>query len=157
MKTAPIKRNPWPIAITAYFIVFFSGLVIFIVFATRQHVDLVRADYYEQEIRFQQQWERLNRTGQMSDPAAVAYDPNGEMITIHVPQARLGPVSGQIHFYRPSDARLDRQIPFAPGVDGTQRVDARLLRSGLWKVRVQWMANGQEYYLDHAVVIRARA
>src|SRR5947207_839195 len=56
------RRNPWPIAIIAYFAVFISFIVTFIVWASHQRVDLVRADYYEAEIKFQQQIDRVERS-----------------------------------------------------------------------------------------------
>jgi hypothetical protein len=156
--TPPLKpRNLWPIAITAFFIVVFTCLVGLIVFATRQRVDLVRADYYEEEIRFQQQLDRVNRTQRLSQPAAVGYDAAQRCITINLSPSPLGPVAGQIHLYRPSDARLDQELPLILGADGTQRLDASKLRGGLWKVRVQWAVANQEYYLDQPVVIRPHA
>jgi hypothetical protein len=158
MNTAePKRRNPWPITITAFFIVFFSGLVAFIIFASTQRVDLVRADYYEQEIHFQQQMERVNRTRNMADPAAVSYHSEQRCITIRLPSPPSGQATGQIHLYRPSDARLDQQFPLALQSDGTQRVDVSKLRVGLWKVRVQWELAGKEYYVDQPIVIRPAA
>jgi nitrogen fixation protein FixH len=150
-------RNPWPITITVFFIVFFSGLVAFIVFATTQHVDLVRADYYEEEIRFQQQIDRVNRTRQMAPDVTVAYDSGRHCIIIRLPLAQAGQASGQVHLYRPSDARLDQKLPLNLTADGSQRLDATKLRSGLWKVRVQWAVAGQEFYHDEAVVIAPAA
>ena len=157
MTSSPKPRNLWPLAITAFFIVAFTCLVGLIVFATRQRVDLVRADYYEEEIRFQQQLDRVKRTQRLNQPAAVAYNSAQHCITISLAPSLLGPVAGQIHLYRPSDARLDQELPLVLGADGTQRVDASKLRGGLWKVRVQWAVAGQEYYLDQPVVIRPHA
>jgi hypothetical protein len=147
------SRNPWPIAIIVFFVVFFSGLVSFIVFAAHQHVDLVRSDYYEEEIRFQQQLDRVERTRQIAEPVAVTYDTAGRGITIKLPAAHAQPKTGLIHLYRPSDARLDYAVPLAPDSDGSQRLDASKLRSGLWKVRVQWSVEGQEYYFDQKVIV----
>lgn len=147
--------NPWPIVITSFFIVFFSGLVVFVVFASTQRVDLVRTDYYEQEIRHQQQMERVQRTQQLGQPVAVNYDPVRQSISITLPAIAAADASGHIHLYRPSDARLDQQVELALNAQGTQRLDASKLRAGLWKVRVQWMAGGQEYYFDQSVVVLA--
>jgi nitrogen fixation protein FixH len=153
----PNSRNPWPIAITVFFIIAFSGLIAFIVFATTQHVDLVRSDYYEEEVRFQEQLDRVNRTRQIAGQVTVAYDSVQQCITVHLPAAQAAGASGHIHLYRPSDARLDQELPLQLTAEGSQRVPARQLRSGLWKVRVQWSVGGQEYYYDDAVVIRSPA
>src|SRR6476659_5934638 len=121
--TRRTRRNPWPIAITGFFIVFFSGLVSFIVFASTQHVDLVRADYYEQEIRYQQQFERLNRTAQMGDDVPVTYDPVRQQISVQLPPTHSHPSTGQVHLYRPSDARLDQAWPLVLDPEGRERFD----------------------------------
>jgi len=36
---------------------------------------------------------------------------------------------------------------------GVQQVDAGKLQAGLWKVRVQWTVNGEEYFVDRVVVV----
>jgi nitrogen fixation protein FixH len=146
------RRNPWPIVITAYFAVFISFLVGFIIFATRQHVDLVRSDYYEEELRFQQQLDRVKRTQLSGQSAAIQYDSRHECITLDLPGAG-GPANGSIHLYRPSDAKLDRDLPLSVDAQGRQSLDARALQTGLWRVRVQWTRQGQEYYSDQAIVI----
>ncbi len=49
----------WP---GGFFILFGGYIAGFIVFASRQKMDLVRNDYYDQEIRYQQQIDRVQRT-----------------------------------------------------------------------------------------------
>jgi hypothetical protein len=39
--------------------------------------------------------------------------------------------------------------------DGIQEVDAQKLRAGLWKVRVFWNVDGQEYFFDQPIVVGA--
>lgn len=147
-------RNPWPIAIVAYFAVFITGIVVFVAFAARNKLDLVRPDYYAEEIQFQRQLDRLNRTQSLARQVTIAYDAAQQTVAIALPPAHAGqPTSGRIHFYRPSDASLDRDVQLAVNEQGVQLVDARKLRPGLWKVRVQWTTSGQEYFFDQSVVV----
>lgn len=147
-------RNPWPIAIVAYFALVITGIVVYIAFAARNQLDLVRPDYYAEEIQFQRQLDRLNRTQSLVRPGTIVYDAAQQSVAIALPPAHAGqPTSGRILFYRPSDASLDRDIQLAVNDQGVQRVDARKLRSGLWKVRVQWTTSGQEYFFDQSVVV----
>ena len=81
------SRNPWPIAIIACFILFITGMVVFIVFATRKQMELVRPDYYEEEMRFQQQLDRLNRTRTLSTQVEITYDSEQQSVTIVLPGA----------------------------------------------------------------------
>jgi len=150
------SRNPWPIAIIAYFIVFISGIVTFAIFASRQKVELVRPDYYADEIQFQQQLDRLNRTQPISAGVTIVYDSDQQTITVTLPVAHpQHATSGQIHLYRPSDAHLDQDLALALDPEGVQQVDAKTLRPGLWKVRVQWTVDGQDYFFAQTVIVRA--
>ena len=154
MNSSRKTRNPWPLAIVVYFIVFITFIVTFTVFAARQKVDLVSPDYYEAEIRFQKQIERLSRTQPLNTRVAVTYDAGRQQVSIRLPSGPSSrPGSGLIGFYRPSDARIDRSVPLAVNDEGAQVVDVKQLRDGLWKVRVQWTLNGQEYFFDQPVVV----
>lgn len=149
-----ILRNPWPYAITAWFAACIIGVVAWVSFSMRQRTDLVGADYYEQEINYQQQIERLKRTQPLSAQMTIDYDATKDAITITLPTAHAGrSAAGSIHLYRPSDAKLDHRFPLATDANGSQLLDARKLRPGLWKVRVQWTADGQEYFVDQSVVV----
>ncbi|MBI4659337.1 MAG: FixH family protein [Verrucomicrobia bacterium] len=149
--------NRWPVAIAVAFAVFIAFLAAFIVFASRQNMDLVRRDYYEEEMRFQGQWERLTRTRQVQAEVAVSYNAADQSITVRLPGRHAQPsIEGRIRFYRPSDAGLDREVQLALDSRATQRLDATQLRAGLWRVHVSWRVNGEEYYFERPVVVAPR-
>ena len=155
MKTS---RNLWPLGIIVTFVLFFAGTVGLIVMACSQKVDLVSADYYEQELKFQGRIDRVERTRSAATLATVAYDAAGKCITISLPAGQAGhEVSGRIELYRPSAAGLDRAVKLEPDTRGVQRVDATGMSPGLWKVRVSWTVEKQDYYLDQKVVVGAKA
>lgn len=147
------RPNPWPIAIIACFVVFIGAMAAWIVYAVRQDMDLVRDDYYEQEIRYQQQLDRMNRTQPLRSEVKIAYDAAKQSITIALPAAHALEAKGSIRFYRPSDAKLDHELRLVVAADGTQQIDATALRAGLWKVHVQWMLDEQEYFFDQPLVL----
>src|SRR4029077_442430 len=96
--------------------------------------DLVGADYYEQEVHFQSQLDRLNRTAAFRGELLLQYDASHREITLQLPSGHLSPVPvGQIHFYRPSNAGLDVDLPLALDAAGCQRLGTAALRGGLWK------------------------
>jgi nitrogen fixation protein FixH len=155
MKTS---RNLWPLGVITTFALFFAGTVGLIVMACSQKVDLVSADYYEQELKFQGRIDRVERTRRAATRAAVAYDAARRCITVSLPadQARHE-VTGHIELYRPSAAGLDREVELAPDAHGVQRLDATGMAPGLWKVRVSWTVEKQDYYLDQKVVVGGKA
>ena len=153
MNTTTNPRSYWPIGIIAFFAVALAFLITFIVWAAHQREDLVADNYYDNEVRFQQKLDLLNRTQPLAAQVAVAYDAALQDIVITLPAAQAQNASGQIVLYRPSDERLDQHLALAVAADGTQRLAAKELARGLWKVRIQWTANGKDYFFDHALVL----
>jgi nitrogen fixation protein FixH len=146
-------RSLWPISIIAFFavaITFFAGFVIWVL---QLRDDLVTPDYYEREVRFQTQLDTLNRSQPFAAQTVVTFEPASQEILITLPADQTPGATGTIQLYRPSDARLDRDLPLALNAAGVQRVDARDLRPGLWKVRVQWNVSGADYFLDQPVIV----
>jgi hypothetical protein len=147
-------RNLWPYAIILTFVLFISGTVSLVVMACSQKADLVSPNYYEEELKFQGQLDRLQHAQQLAGPASVAYDGAQRRITISLPPQEIGhEVIGNIHLYRPSEAGLDRHLELRLDERGVQFVDAGSLVPGLWKVRVAWTVDKQDYLIDEKVVI----
>ena len=158
MKPIPTQHswNPWPISIIAFFTVAIIGCGTFIAFCSRHPADLVAADYYEQEVRYQSQIDRLQHTQQPAASVMVAYDARAKLISIALPRNYCEhKPSGRIQLYRPSATNLDRQLKLAPDENGVQIIDASSLTPGLWKIRLSWSASGKEFYLDQKIVIPA--
>ena|SRR5438105_816755 len=146
--------NPWPISIISFFTVAILGCGTFIAFCSRHPAELVAADYYEQEVRYQGQIERIQRAQADAQLADITYDRALKRITISLPPGHShGNVLGKIQLYRPSAIDQDQQVAFAPDANGLQVLDAARLRPGLWKVRLFWTVDNKEFYIDRKLVI----
>jgi hypothetical protein len=152
------SRNLWPLGIIVTFVLFFAGTVGLVVMAFSQKVDLVSPDYYEQEIKYQGRIDRVERTRNAVTHGSVAYDATAQCITISLPKNQAGQaVSGSVELYRPSASGMDRAVRFAPDANGVQRLDASGMAPGLWRVRVSWTVEKQDYFLDQKVVVGSKA
>jgi len=152
------KRNFWPISIVAFFALAIAAAVVFVAFCNLHPTDLVAADYYEQEIRYQQEMERVRRTRQLSETTGVSFIADQRLIRIAVPAAHAGAdLTGAIHLYRPSKAALDQHLKLAVDAKGFQDIRTTGLEPGLWKVKVQWKASGADYMLDEKVFLPREA
>src|SRR6476646_9736469 len=98
-----MKNNPWPYAIAAYFLVFITGMVAWVSFAMGHNDQLVRPDYYEHEIKYQDHIDSVARTAAVKPNIDVNYDLGKQTIAIHLPVHSL---EGRIQLYRPSDLKL---------------------------------------------------
>ena len=149
MKTT---RNYWPFGVLAAFVLFFCGLTTVIVIAATHHESMVSANYYEQEITFQDQIEGAARARKSG--ATISAEAAGVRVVVRVPVAQLAQkFSGTIELYRPADPGLDQTMPLVPRADGTQTLDGSKLAAGLWQVRVRWNAEGQNYFLEQKITL----
>lgn len=152
------RLNPWPVSIIAFFAVAILGCGGFVAFCSRHPADLVAADYYEQEVRYQRQMERTQRANEQAQLTSVSYDAARKVIRISLPpKASPAGATGDIQLYRPSAEALDRRLKLELDGTGAQTIDAATLAPGLWQVRVSWRVGGEEYFVDKRVVIGARA
>ena len=149
--------DPWPISIIVFFTVAIIGCGTFIVFCSRHPADLVAADYYEQEIRYQGQIDGLQHARQGSQTATVAYNAKAKLISVSLPQNSLHSPTGKVQLYRPSAVNLDRQFTLELSPNGVQTIDASSLLPGLWKVRVSWTAGEQDYFVDQPIIISGKS
>jgi hypothetical protein len=155
-------RNLWPWAIILTFVLFISGTIGLVVMASTQREDLVSENYYEQELKFQNQIDRVRHLNQLSAPATATYDASHRAIRLSIPPPpnlnldlnRNSPhITGLIQLYRPSEAALDRYLKLQLDAHGCQSIDASTLRAGLWKIRITWAIDNQEYFTDQQLVV----
>jgi nitrogen fixation protein FixH len=149
--------NPWPLGIVTAFALFLAGTAGLVAMACRQKLDLVSANYYEEELRFQGRIDSRDRARHLIVPAGAAYDPVRERLEISLPPGR-GQSRAQVHvhLYRPSEAGLDEQHEVALDSRGGCSLDAAGLRHGLWNVKVSWTIDGLDYFFEQKVVVGSK-
>lgn len=145
-----MKRNFWPYAIVLYFIVFIGAIAAWIVFATHNDQELVRKDYYDQEILFQKEIDNRARAAALN--VKISYDAIEQSVRIDLPSQVS---QGTVYFYRAAHAKLDREFPLVLN-DGVQSIDVRNFERGLWKVRLHWLAEGVEFRHDQSLVFASK-
>ena len=150
------SRNLWPYGIIAVFAVFIPATIGLIIMACSHKEELVSANYYEQEIKFQAQMERLARTQQLGPQAGVAYDAAARSLSITLPADHVRrEATGHIELYRASAAGLDRQVKLQPNASGLQTLDTSGFPAGPWKVRVSWKVGSEDFLIEKNVVLNA--
>ncbi|MDX5422490.1 MAG: FixH family protein [Hymenobacteraceae bacterium] len=156
MKTAQNNKRftLWPYAIIAAIVLFMGYIIYFVIKAMNQDVDLVSKDYYEQEIRYQEHIDKVGRTVAAGD-VALNYNAEAQTILLQLPESLKGQtITGNITFFRPSDDRLDQEVPLQLGRDLSQLIETGDLTKCLWKVRVNFSANNETYYTEETIQIK---
>jgi hypothetical protein len=150
-----IKRlNHWPLGIATIYILFIFILLGIFIFSTFNKDDLVAEDYYDQEIKYQQQIERIKRADSLSQSVYWTLAENKKWIMIKFPKdIEANEINGNILFFRPSDAKQDKLIALQLSPENIQIVSTQNLRPGLWKIKIFWQINQKDFYMEGKLVI----
>jgi len=148
------KTSRWPIGIAVTYISFMLILIGIFVFSTFNKVDLVTEDYYEQEIKYQQQIDRINRANSLATPVNWYHDTRKKQIIIQFPdEVNSKNIQGNIIFFRPSDATQDKMVALRLSSENLQTISTQHLVPGLWKLKIFWQINQEDYYTEGTLVI----
>lgn len=146
------KTSPWPLAIIALFVAFIAGIVSFVVWTGKHRVDLVASDYYEQEIDYQARMDSRRRAAGAN--LKIHYDAGEQVVRLDsAERSWFDTTAGTVTFYRPSDAALDRTVPLSLEATGEQRIDTSSFPRGLWRVKVSWSTEHQDFFQEEVLVL----
>src|SRR5690606_7118133 len=131
-----------------------SSFVVFMLFmvwmATQNKVELVAKDYYKEELAYQIQIDKENRTGALEE--TLQWQLNGKNISLQFLRNKASEgIEAHILFYRPSDSNLDVALQVTPGMDGKCEVSTASLKKGLYLMQINWSAGGQDYYNEEHI------
>ncbi|MFT2008064.1 FixH family protein [Pontibacter sp. 13R65] len=144
----------WPYAIVVCMVLFMGYIASFVYKAMNQDVDLVSKNYYEQEIAYQEHIDKVGRTAAIGD-VTLSYSEEAESVLLQLPETLKGKqVQGKITLFRPSDDKLDQELPLQPGRDMSQLIETKNLEKGLWKVRVNFSEGTKTYYTEETIQLK---
>ncbi len=142
----------WGTGIILSIIIFMSVTISTAVYMMNQDVSLVSENYYDQAIKYQEQIDRIKRTNKLDEENILLFD--GKILKITIPTNFLTKnISGEIHFYRPSDNERDIRIPLRADSLGLQVIPMGNLQDGLWKVKVNWLSGQDQYFVEKRIFI----
>jgi len=133
----------------------FVLLVLFMVFkAMQQDFHLVYEDYYDKEIKYQDEIDKIKNARELGDGLKIEYLLKEDNMKFTYPLQHRNSIKGSILFFRPSDSSLDTTFPIKPGLDGTQIIRVGSLEKGLWQVKVTWAFGNKEYQQEKNIVLQ---
>ena len=140
----------WKIAI---FLTLFIGFILsMVIYSFTVTSDLVAKDYYNQEIQYQQ---NINaQTNALPISKKVLLKSNEENIVVTFPDDfNMNIEKGDITFYRPDDAKLDKSIELQLDVNNIQLIQKKLIAVGFYKVTIQFISEGKTYLINKKIRI----
>jgi hypothetical protein len=146
----------WGTGILIFLIIFLSACALFIVFASRQQVNLVHKDYYEKGVDYSEQMKVDARSKPFSN--SFKTKSTDQFFIVDIDESLLARMdSGTIHMFRPSDKTKDIISAFkTEDKTLTQefKFDKRALLNGRYILKFTWFSEGVKYEVDRPVNVQ---
>lgn len=132
------------------FISFILYLVFNMLTDERFDHDLVTEEYYKKELLFQQEIDAETRGNALAENISDRRIKNGWLIEFPE-DLKLSEISGILSFYRPSNAKLDFDIPLNLETNRIEVPDENLI-PGRWNIYIHWEYQGESYLYKNEIV-----
>lgn len=142
----------WGKSIVLAFILF-AGLIITMVSISMQHdVNLVADNYYEEELAYEDQMNRIRNYENLKDKPSISR--KSDQIILTFPGNIADQMEqGEIHFFRPSDHKIDKKIKIKLNQNHQQTFPVSSFGKGLWKTKLNWNSKEKEYFFEEKIVL----
>ena len=143
----------WGWYIFLSFVLFAIFIITLVVRTMQEDVNLVSEDYYQQEMKYQDQIDRIENSAGI-DPIDLSVNYEEQVVVFSFPPSLAKKlVEGELFFFRPSNSSLDYRIKLAMDPDFTQKVSMKNLSKGMWRVKIYWDDGEKEFYQEKVLVL----
>lgn len=144
----------WGKKIILSFVVFIGLLFTLVYISVNTDFYLVEEDYYEQELAYEDQIQRIRNHDLLAEKPIFKIDRREFTAALTFPSDLVGNmVEGSVMFYRANTAKLDQEFTLAFNDEGEFVVDISKFAVGAWKLKIKWADSEKEYYREIAFVI----
>lgn len=140
----------------ARIVVLYGGFVVLILVmvfaAAKQDFHLVTEDYYAEEIQYQDQIYATRNAKALAEPLQIQPDYRARQLALIFP-ADQAAVSGSVQFYKPDNAKLDREVPLQL-TGREQLISLADFHRGRWIVKVRWQHDSTSYFQESSLLVQ---
>ena len=141
----------WGYKLMFVFIAFGTFMGYMVYSCIKTPVSLVSADYYKDELNYQQVIDGTVRANGLSQPVQLVSE-NGAL-QLRMP-AEQSSIKGSVWFYCVNDGKKDRKFNLEPEQDNVQHFRADEISAGRYIVKVNWTAEGTNFYTEKEIVVQ---
>ncbi len=144
----------WGYRILILYTAFIAGILFLVYKCAQQDVDLVADNYYEKELKFQDQINRSKNVTLSGNSIKAELNQTRSQLVLTFPGTVSGKkVSGEIHMFRPDNSKLDLKIPVEI-TEGLQYIDISKMAKGFWRMQVSWQVDDMPLYQEEKLFIQ---
>ena len=145
----------WGVGIVIAFGLFITFILYFVVMVqsdSKYDNDLVVEEYYKHDAKFGDEMARIQNVEDLAQKPTINVVSNGVEIVfpkIFVPKN----IKGKVSLYRPSNKKLDFQIPISLSDATTLLIPIKSLVGGRWDVNMEWQYDAKSYLSKETIYI----
>jgi hypothetical protein len=138
----------WSKGILMAFVFFAVFIISLVIVCVRQDISLVSKDYYQEEIAYQEQIERMRNAMALQQKPVISVANNFVKIdSVDFHQLE----KGKLNLFCPSDAGFDKSFDLNSA--SSQKFDLGKMKKGFYKARLLWSVNGKEFFIEQSITI----
>jgi len=136
-------------------IVAFMGFILFFVIKmstnNKYDYDLVTENYYKSELAFQEEIDKEQNLKLLSQPIQIEQKTEGISI-VFPPELKPKDIQGIVFLYRPSNKKLDLEIPLSIS-SSILFLPKKDLVSGRWNIILDFTHQGIDYLVKKEIIL----
>ena len=145
----------WGTAIVIAFGLFMTFILYFVIKVqsdSKYDNDLVVEEYYKHDAHFGEEMKRVQNVEDLVSKPLIKETADG--ITIVFPTAFIPKnIKGKVSLYRPSNKKLDFEIPISLSDATTLLIPKKSLAGGRWDINMEWQYEGKSYLSKEIIYI----
>ena len=139
----------WGKSITLVIIAFMTFILVLVFSFMSKTVDLEYEDYYVREVSYQ---DRIDaESNGLKYKQTIRLNVQNDAVVLTLPTDFPEVEKGEVHFYRPDNAKSDIRMPFSNEIE--QLFPVSLFKSGRYEMRLEWISEGKEYFINKSLYI----
>ena len=136
--------------IVVSFVLFAAFIGTLVVVCLREDISLVSKDYYQEELAYEDQIQRLNNVAALKEkPVIRVVD---RMVQVEFSQFKTIE-HAELEIFCPSNASMDRKFLVKSSDQPVQFFQLDPLQKGMHRAKLLWEMNGKEFYLEEVIYI----
>jgi nitrogen fixation protein FixH len=144
----------WATGLTIFFILFVGTLVFVLYQSSQVHDSLVVKNYYDEDINYQQHYDKKQNTADLNIKVKVQYSKDNKEVTLTFPTDSVSTISGTIILYNPYTEFSDVKYDFNLGKEAVYILPVDKIKSGRWKLKMDWKRGNKAYYQEEEIILQ---
>lgn len=142
----------WGTGIAIFYGCFMLTFIGIAILSTRQDVNMVKKDYYDDDINYQKHFDRIQNEQALTEKVQVDFDTELESVVITFPINMPIPV-GKVILFHPARDTDDKSFDIKMDNAAQMIIPVKGFPNGRWQVQINWESGSKAYYKEAYIVI----